>query len=123
MKNAKILSMVGFAARAGKLITGTDRICDEIRRHGCPDDGEGRPWSSAGIVILTADASENTKKRLVNACAYYRIELYRSSLRSEELASRLGMAAAAACATFDRNFANGIRKAIAPASRSRRRSD
>ena len=123
LKNAKILSMIGFAARAGKLATGTDRICDEVRRHGCPDDGEGRPWSSPGIVVLTSDASENTKKRLMNACSYYRVQLYASSLTCEELAARLGRAATAACATFDRNFADGIRKAIDPTAPSRRRRD
>lgn len=121
LKNAKILSMIGFAARAGKLISGTDRICDEVRRHGSPDDGEGRPWSSPGIVILTADASDNTKKRLVNACTYYRVELYRSTMTQEELAARIGKAASAACATFDRGFADGIRKAIDPQGKSRRR--
>lgn len=110
--STKLLSLAGFAMRAGKLACGTDRICDEIRRHGCPDEGDGRPWSSPGFVLLCVDASDNTKKRITNACRYYRIELYQSHLTQDELASRLGKASAAACATFDRAFCDGFRKAV-----------
>ena len=107
----KILTLLGFSMKAGKLITGTDKICDEIRRHGLPSD-EPKGYSSSGIVIIAADASDNTKKRLTNACNYYRIESYKSKLTQEQIAAMIGKASAAACATFDRGFADGIRKAI-----------
>ena len=107
----KLLTMAGFAMRAGKLICGTDKICDEIRRHGIPDDGEtlAKP---VGVVLLTEDASANTQKRIENACRYYRVELIRTALTSDELATRIGRAAAAACATFDKGFADGMKKAV-----------
>ncbi len=108
----KLLTMAGFAMRAGKLVCGTDKICDEIRRHGMPDDGSGSNVRPVGVVLLTADASDNTQKRIANACKYYRVELIRSDLTSEELAARIGRAAAAACATFDRGFADGMKKAV-----------
>ncbi len=107
----KLLSMIGFAMRAGKLVCGTDKICDEIRRHGMPDDGVGS-GHPIGIVLLTADASANTKKRIINACTYYRVTWISTALNSEELASRIGKAAAAACATFDKGFADGMKKAV-----------
>jgi ribosomal protein L7Ae-like RNA K-turn-binding protein len=97
--------------KAGKLITGTDKICDEIRRHGMPSD-EGKGYSTCGIVIIASDASDNTKKRITNACAYYRVEAYRSALTQEQIADKIGKSTTAACATFDRGFADGIRKAI-----------
>ncbi|MBE6637462.1 MAG: hypothetical protein E7618_06635 [Ruminococcaceae bacterium] len=108
----KLLSMVGFAMRAGKLVCGVDHICDEIRRHGYPDDGEANLPTPKGVVLLASDASDNTKKRIVNACTYYRVECIRTTITSEELADRVGKAATAACATFDRGFADGMRKAV-----------
>ena len=111
--NNKLLSLFGLAMKAGKLETGTDKICDEIRRHGIPsEDNSVKGYSTQGIVVIAANASENTKKRLINACKYYRVEFYISALSQTEIADRIGKASAAACATFDRGFADGIRKAI-----------
>lgn len=111
--NSKILTLLGFAMKAGKLETGTDKICDEIRRHGIPsEDDSVKGYSSHGIVVIASNASENTKKRIVNACKYYRIEFYISNLSQTDIADRIGKASAAACAIFDRGFADGIRKAI-----------
>lgn len=107
----KLLSMLGFAAKAGKIISGVDRICDEVRRHGMPsEDGQG--LSSCGIVLLSCNASENTVKRVTNACKYYRVELVRTTLTTDGMASIIGKASSAACATFDRSFSDGIRKAL-----------
>lgn len=112
--NSKILSLFGFAMKAGKLETGTDRICDEIRRHGIPSEDDSiNGYSTHGIVVIASNASENTKKRIINACKYYRVEFHISALSQTEIADRIGKASTAACATFDRGFADGIRKAIA----------
>lgn len=108
----KILSMLGFAQRAGKLSTGTDRICDDIRRNGMPSDVETKGYSCKGIVVIARDASANTKKRILNSCKFYRVEAYNSDLTQEEIGSITGKANPSACATFDRGFADGIRKAI-----------
>jgi len=116
----KLLTMAGFAMRAGKLVCGTDKICDEIRRHGIPDDGENAEIRVTGVVLLASDASDNTKKRIANACHYYHVELIRTSLTSDEIASRIGRAAAAACATFDRGFADGMKKAVGLTRENRR---
>ena len=121
-RKQKLLTMAGFAMRAGKLVCGTDKICDEVRRHGMPEelsDGKTRP---IGVVLLTADASDNTKKRITNACRYYRIELITTTLTSEELAARIGRAAAAACATFDKGFADGMKKAVGISGDNKRES-
>ncbi len=107
----KLLTLFGFAMRAGKLETGADRICDEIRRHGMPSD-DAKGYSTCGIAVIASNASLNTKKRIINACKYYRVECYASSLTQEEIADRIGKASSAAVATFDRSFADGIRKAI-----------
>ena len=112
-KNRKILSMLGFAMRARKLLCGTDKVCDEIRRHGCPSEDGKIQKQKIGIVIIASDASDNTKKRIINACNHYNVGFYRSEITSDELADRIGrISSAAVCATFDKAFTDGILKAV-----------
>ncbi len=114
-KNEKLLSLAGLAMRARKLETGTDRICDEIRRHGYPsehDDGDSDIRAN-GIVLVSSDASPNTKKRLHGACRFYGIRIEDTDISSDEVAKRLGKGSpCAAFATFDMGFADGMIKAI-----------
>lgn len=111
--NGKLLSLLGFAMRAGKLSYGTDKVCDDIRRHGIPDDGDGVPKHPLGIVLVASDASANTKKRIVNACTYYNVNYYVTGIPSDELGQRIGRnSSAAVCAVFDRDFTSGISKAV-----------
>ena len=113
MLNGKLLSLLGFAMRAGKLSYGTDRVCDDIRRHGIPDDGDGKPKHPLGIVLVASDASANTKKRIINACTYYNVSYYVTGIPSDELGQRIGRSSSAAvCAVFDRDFTGGISKAV-----------
>lgn len=107
----KLLSILGFTAKAGKMISGVDRICDEIRRHGAPSE-DGKGLSTHGIVLLSCDASQNTAKRVFNACRFYRVELVKTTLTQDAIGTIIGKASSAACATFDRSFSDGIRKAL-----------
>ena len=111
--NGKLLSLLGFAMRAGKLSCGTDRVCDDIRRHGIPDDGDGKTKHPLGIVLIAADASANTKKRIINACIYYNMSYYVTGIPADEIGQRTGKSpSAAVCAVFDRDFTAGISKAV-----------
>ena len=111
--NGKLLSLLGFAMRAGKLSCGTDRVCDDIRRHGIPDDGDGKPKHPLGIVLIAADASANTKKRIINACTYYNMSYYVTGSPADEIGQRTGKCpSAAVCAVFGRDFTAGISKAV-----------
>lgn len=62
----RLLSVIGLCAKAGKLIFGTDRICEELRAAKCP------PLA----VIEASGNSVNTSKRLKDRCAYYGIAHY-----------------------------------------------
>lgn len=111
--NGKLLSLLGFAMRAGKLSCGTDRVCDDIRRHGIPDDGDGKTKHPLGIVLIAADASANTKKRIINACTYYNMSYYVTGIPADEIGQWTGKSpSAAVCAVFDRDFTAGISKAV-----------
>ena len=57
-------SMLGIAMRAGALTFGADSVHAEIAS------------GHTGMVLVDADASQNTKKRLRDACAYYGSPLF-----------------------------------------------
>ena len=66
--------MLGLAMRAGQLTFGEDGVRKAIASGG------------AKLVLLDAGASENTKKRMRDSCAYYGVALV------ETAADRLGYA-------------------------------
>ncbi|MBQ2834134.1 MAG: ribosomal L7Ae/L30e/S12e/Gadd45 family protein [Clostridia bacterium] len=67
-------SMLGIAMRAGQLTLGADGVHAAIAAR------------EAGFVLLDAGASENTKKRLRDACAHY------GAVLAETADDRLGFA-------------------------------
>ena len=52
MKSDKFFRMLGLAARAGDIASGEGAVKDSIRNH------------SAYLVVVSDDASENTKKTI-----------------------------------------------------------
>ena len=66
--------MLGLAMRAGQLTFGEDGVRKAIAN------------GSAKLVLLDAGASDNTKKRMRDSCAYYGVALVETS------ADRLGYA-------------------------------
>lgn len=101
----KALTYIGFAARSGKLVTGTAQVMAAVRKYGI---------SGAGniAVLLSVSASDRTKKQIRDKCAYYGVsfaeiydgdELSRASGKSESLS--------AVCIT-DRNLAKALRAAL-----------
>ena len=93
----KLLGLLGFAARARKLVTGTDLCRDEVRRGRLP------------LVLVAGDASNNTKKRISDACKYYGTELCVVPISAAELSERIGKTGSiAVIGVTDMNFVNGI---------------
>ena len=105
-KSGGALSLIGIAAKAGKLVGGVDRICDEVRRHGIPGSDASRNGSA--IVLISSDASANTVKRLKNACRYYGVRVLNTDFSTETLGARTGLGSAAAVAIFDPGLVKGI---------------
>ncbi len=64
MTNNKVMSLLGLATRAGKLTSGEFMVEKTIK--------EGK----AQLVILAADASDNTKKKFTNMCEYRNVPMY-----------------------------------------------
>ncbi len=104
----KLLSLLGFAAKARKAVTGTDQVVEAVRRQ---DKSDGNPKSGRnfGIVLIAADASANTVKRLTNACSYHKIRCERTDAVMSELSHILGKSGdVAAVGMFDRSFAGAV---------------
>lgn len=93
----KLVGLLGFAARARKLVCGTDLCRDEIRR------GKLR------FTLVASDASTNTKKRIADACKYYETKLCCIPLTADELSHTIGKSAnITVIGVTDTNFINGI---------------
>lgn len=60
----RVLSSLGLAKRAGKVITGTEMVQDAVRS------------GKALMVIAASDISDNSRKKLTNTCAHYNTELF-----------------------------------------------
>lgn len=96
-RSEKLLSLLGFAARARRLVFGTE-LCRTAARAG-----------QISLVVIAADASQNTKKRVIDACKYYGCDVCQSAVPSAILASRLGKSGVTAVVGLnDHNFIAGI---------------
>ena len=61
----------------------------------------------AGVVMVAADASANSKKQYTNMCAFYKVPLYFFSSK-EELGQALGKEYRASLAVLDENMARAL---------------
>ncbi len=107
-EHKKLLSLLGFAARARKAVTGADQVTEEVRRRDkLPEENPKR--KNAGIVLIAADASANTVKRLTNACTYHNVRCERTDAAMAELSHILGKSAdVAVVGLFDKSFAKAV---------------
>lgn len=87
--------------RAGKVIIGTEQVCLALPRRG-----------RIRLVLVSAGASDATKKKITVKCAYYGVESIEVTMDTDELGSLLGKTYTPACVGItDDNFATEIRKA------------
>ena len=93
----KILSYLGLATKAGKLVSGEFMTEKAVK--------EGK----AKIVIVAEDASDNTKKMFSNMCEFYHVSLYIMS-NKETLGRAIGKQFRASVAVLDTGLANAIKK-------------
>ena len=95
MQQDRILSMLGLAAKAGKIASGefsTERAVKSGR---------------AFLVIVSTEASDNTKKMFRNMCAYYHVPMYLYALK-ETLGRAIGKGFRASLAVVDEGFATSL---------------
>ena len=102
MSNDKLLGMLGLAARARKIITGTELVTERIK------SGKG-----IELVLIAADVSQNTLKKVVNCCEYYGQEYLQLEFTMDEISCAIGKSClVSTVAIIDRNFSDAIKKLV-----------
>lgn len=91
----KIFSMVGLATRAGKTVAGEFSVEKAVKE------------CKAKLVIVSEEASDNTKKLFTNKCTYYKIPIFIYGSR-EELGSATGNKDRVSIAVLDSGFSKSI---------------
>ena len=97
MMNDKILSLLGLAARGRNLVSGefsTEKAVKERK---------------AALVIVSSDASDNTKKKFGNMCTFYKIPI-RFYASKENLGRAIGREMRSSVAVTDSGMAVNILK-------------
>ena len=95
----KVLSAIGLARKAGKLVFGADAVIDEIRS------------KKARLTLIASDASESTIKRITDKSVFYGVKYEIIDYTRKELGSALGKPLCACAAVCDGNFAEMYRQA------------
>ncbi len=98
-REKKLLSYVGFAARSRGVAIGTEQTLNAVRKS-----------SGKVVAVVSADASERTKKQLRDKCTFYETMLLEVGITSEELGKTVGKrAVVSAVAVTDSNLAKAIK--------------
>ena len=98
-KSNKVLSLIGLAQKAGRLVSGEFSTEKAIKT------------GNAYLALVADDASENTQKKFRNSCEYYGVPVRFISNR-EELGTAIGRQFRASLAILDGGFAEAILKEL-----------
>ena len=99
MQQDKVLSMISLATKAGKTVSGEFSVEKAVKE------------KKAVLVIVSSEASDNTKKMFNNMCEYYKVPLYFYGTK-EDLGHFIGKEFRAYIAVTDAGLAGGIVKQL-----------
>lgn len=99
MNIRKELSLLGLAAKAGKIVSGEFATEKAVRA--------GKTF----LVLAAEDASENTRKKFKDMCTYYEVPFYIIGSK-EELGTAIGKEYRASLGVVDENFAVAMVKKL-----------
>ncbi len=95
MVNNKALSMLSIAEKAGKTVSGGFMVEKALQE------------KKAQLVLIAGDASDNTKKKFMQKCEFYKIPCY-MSVDSSLLGKTIGKEARVTVAVTDVGLAKQI---------------
>lgn len=93
----KILNLIGLATKAGKTASGEFMTEKSIKT------------GKASLVIISEEASDNTRKMFTNMCTYYKVPIYFFA-KKDELGHAMGKEMRASLAIVDNGFAEAVVK-------------
>ena len=95
----KILSMIGMASKAGKTVSGEFSTEKAVK--------SGRAF----LLLVSEEASDNTKKKFADMCSYYEVPMEIFGTK-EELGRWTGKTYRASICILDEGFARALTKKI-----------
>ncbi|BBP89452.1 putative ribosomal protein YlxQ [Bacillus safensis] len=95
MNESEWYPLLGLANRARKVVSGEDLVRKEIRH------------ARAKLVLLAADASSNTEKKVSDKCKFYNVPVRKVEDRSV-LGRSIGKEARVVVAVTDQGFAKKL---------------
>ena len=104
----KVLSLLGLAARGRNLVSGGFSTEKAVK--------EGR----AALVIVSREASDNTKKMFTNMCAFYKTPIYFYADK-ENLGKAIGKEMRSSVAVTNQGLAENIIRHLEESQESGRR--
>jgi len=100
--HARAKRLLGMAKQAGAVAVGVEGVRSLCR--------SGR----ARLVLIASDCSDNSKKRIADCCAFYKVQLVPLSLTMGELGHATGAGDTAAVAVRDAGLARAIHSSLPP---------
>ncbi len=97
MKQDKVLSMISLATKAGKTVSGEFSVEKAVKA------------GNAHLVIVSTEASANTRKKFINMCSFYNVPIHFYGTK-EELGHYMGKEFRATLAIIDDGFKNALEK-------------
>ena len=95
----KVFSMIGLATRAGKTVAGEFSVEKAIKQR------------KAQVVIVSKEASDNTKKLFTNKCEFYNVPVFIYG-EKKELGIATGNIERTSIAVLDEGFSKQIVKLL-----------
>lgn len=100
MKQNKIFSLLGIAARGRNLVSGETQTLTAVKTN------------SAGLVVIAEDASDNTVKLFMNKCRYYGVPVFRWGTK-ESLGHAIGKDQRSSVGVCDAGLADALNSLLA----------
>ncbi len=99
MKQDKILSLIGIATKAGKTVSGEFSTEKAVKEH------------QAYLVVVSEEASDNTRKKFSNMCEYYKVPICFYGTKAD-LGKAMGKEFRASMALTDQGLSDAILKQV-----------
>ena len=93
----KVINLIGLATKAGKTVSGQFSTEKAVKS------------KKAYLVMVSKEASDNTKKMFTNMCTYYNVPICYFG-KKDQLGHAMGKEMRASLAVVDKSFAEAIVK-------------
>lgn len=95
--NAKVFQFLGLAMRAGKIISGEERVVLALQKQ------------QVQLILLATDASQNTTKKIMDKAKTYRIPVL-NMFNRQDLGRAIGKEARVVIGVTDKGFADELKR-------------